>query len=134
MRVMVADDQPDVRSALRLLLEQALSLDVAAEARDASTLLSHLESASPDLLLLDWELPGAEPTALVAQLHARLPNLLVLVLSGRPETRQAATVAGAAGFIDKCEPAEVLVAAVRRLVPPADGCALSDMCADKAGG
>ena len=58
MRILIADDQADVRSALGLLLMQEPDLEVVAEATDAVGVLLAAENHAPTLVLLDWELPG----------------------------------------------------------------------------
>jgi DNA-binding NarL/FixJ family response regulator len=58
MRILLADDQPKVRFALRVLLERQPGLKVVGEAADADDLLAQMETACPDLVLLAWELPG----------------------------------------------------------------------------
>jgi DNA-binding NarL/FixJ family response regulator len=111
MRILLADDQAKVRSALRLLLEQEEDIEVLGEAVDATGLLDWVKVASPDLLLLDWELPGLGP-GLLAALRELCPSLDVIALSGRPESRQAALSAGADAFVSKGDPPEKLLAAI----------------------
>ena len=113
MRVLLADDQPNVRSALRLLLEQEMGLREVGEASDVSVLLSQVETNCPDLVLLDWELPGSKNIELLPSLRAKCPKLFVIVLSGHPEARQAALSAGADAFIGKGDPPKVLLATLR---------------------
>ena len=60
MRVVIADPQAKVRSALRLLLEQHLRLPVSGEAGTAEELLRLTGAACPDLVLLDLMLPGID--------------------------------------------------------------------------
>jgi DNA-binding NarL/FixJ family response regulator len=62
MRVFLADKQAKVRSALRLLLEQEPGLSVVGEAAEAEDLLAQVQRTRPDLVLLDWELPGFRDT------------------------------------------------------------------------
>jgi DNA-binding NarL/FixJ family response regulator len=113
MRVFLADDQPRVRSALRLLLEQDPQLSVVGEAAAAEGLLAQVRAAHPDLLLLDWELPGLQATnPLLPALRALCPRLSVIALSGRPEARRAALAAQANAFVSKGDPPERLLAAV----------------------
>jgi DNA-binding NarL/FixJ family response regulator len=111
MDVLLADDQPKVRSALRLLLEHEPEIDVVGEAVDATGLLDWARVANPDLVLLDWELPGFEQ-ALLGELRELCPTVNVIALSGQPEARQAALSAGADGFVSKGDPAEHLLAAI----------------------
>jgi DNA-binding NarL/FixJ family response regulator len=112
MRVVLADAQAKVRSALRLLLEQEPGVEVLGEAVDATGLLERVKASCPDLVLLDWDLPGSPATALMTVLHSLCPRLQVIVLSGRPEVRQAALDAGADAFTSKGDPPERLLRAI----------------------
>jgi DNA-binding NarL/FixJ family response regulator len=112
MRVLLADDQPEIRSALRLLLEQADGIAVVGEANKAGDLLAQLEAARPDVLLLDWELPSLRPSETVPVMRARYPHLCVIALSSRPERSRQALAAGADAFVCKCDAPEVLLAAM----------------------
>jgi DNA-binding NarL/FixJ family response regulator len=58
MRVLLADDQPALRSAVRFLLEQEPDLSIVGEVGDVAGLMERVAALHPDLLLLDWELPG----------------------------------------------------------------------------
>ncbi len=112
MQILVADKQPKVRFGLRVLLEQQPGLKVVGEAVNVEELLAQVEVACPDLVLLDWELPGLAAVDLVTALRRVCPELLVIVLSGRSEVRQAALAAGADAFVYKCDPPERLLAAI----------------------
>jgi len=112
MHMLIADDQPQVRSALRLLLEQHPDLNVIGEAVDAQGLLDWVRAVCPDIVLLDWELPELPRNDVVSVLRALCPHLLVIALSGRPEARQAALDAGVNAFVSKGDPPERLLAAV----------------------
>ncbi len=110
IRILIADDQPQVRSALRLLLKQQSGTTVVGEAGDAGQLLELVVELQPDLVLLDWELPGQDSSATLAQLRAVRSGLRAIALSGRPEARETAMAAGADGFVSKGDPPERLVA------------------------
>jgi len=112
MRVLLADDQSKVRSALRLVLEQQPGVQVLGEAVDTTGLLDWMKTACPDVVLLDWELPGPPDDDVLSILHVRCPRLKVIALSGRPEARRAALVAGVDAFVSKGDPPERLLAAV----------------------
>ena len=112
MRVLIADDQPHVRSALLLLLRQEPDVTVVGEADDTEQALELVAGQQPDLVLLDWELPGRGGIATLARLQAARPGLLVIALSGRPEARRAALAAGVDVFVSKGEPRDQLLAAV----------------------
>ena len=110
---LVADDQVKVRSAMRFLLEQEPHLHIVGEAVDAGELEYMVKSCCPDLVLLDWELPGFKAEKLFPVLHGACSDLVVIALSGRPESRQVALDAGAGAFVSKGDPPGRLLAAIR---------------------
>jgi DNA-binding NarL/FixJ family response regulator len=111
MRVLLADDDGQVCSALRLLLEQVPGVTVVGEARDSESLATEMMAAAPDAVLLDWELPGLSPGPHLAALKADGQSRVV-VLSTRPEARKAAMTAGADAFVSKGDPPENVLAAL----------------------
>lgn len=115
MRILLADDESRVRSALRLLLEQELGEQVVGEAVDGASLVEIVHQTRPDLLLLDWELPRLVETT-VAVLRAILPSLKIIVLSGRPEKiPPPALTASVDAFLSKSDPPDRLLKVLRRL-------------------
>jgi DNA-binding NarL/FixJ family response regulator len=108
MRVLIADDQPSVRFALKLVLEQH-GIDVAGDVSDSRELLAWFKTNQADLLLLDWELPDQPGKKIIPILRAKYPNLTVIVMNSRPETRTKALSAGADGFVSKGDPPEYLL-------------------------
>jgi DNA-binding NarL/FixJ family response regulator len=113
MRILLADDQPQVRFALRVLLEQQPGLAIVGEATDGDGLLEHVAMTLPDVVLLGWELPGLRATDSLALLRRIRPDVLVIVLSGRVEARVDALSAGADAFVSKGDPPERLLDAIR---------------------
>jgi DNA-binding NarL/FixJ family response regulator len=111
MDVLLADDQPKVRSAMRLLLEHQPNINVLGEAVDATGVLDWMKATCPDMLLLDWELPGFGPQVM-AELRALCPTLTVIALSGQPQAQEAALKAGVDAFVSKGDPPERLLAAI----------------------
>jgi DNA-binding NarL/FixJ family response regulator len=109
VRVILADDQPVVRSALRLLLTTKTHHTIIAEAATADELIAHVQTHEPDLILLDWGLPGEQPAAFLALFRERWPAIIVIVLSSQREAQAEALQAGAAFFVSKTSlPDEVL--------------------------
>jgi two-component system alkaline phosphatase synthesis response regulator PhoP len=108
MRVLIADDQPSVRFALKLMLEQQ-GIDVAGDVSDSRELLAWFKTNQADLLLLDWELPDQPGKKIIPILRAKYPNLTVIVMNSRPQTRIEAISAGADGFVSKGDPPEYLL-------------------------
>jgi CBS domain-containing protein len=115
MHILLADDQPQVRSALRLLLEHEAEIQKIDEVTNAQDLLAHAQTNHLDLILLDWELPGLSSRNVLPALRECSPDLSVIALSGRLEARQMALDAGADAFVSKGEPPEHLLTELRKI-------------------
>jgi two-component system response regulator EvgA len=116
MRILLADDQADVRSALRLVVEHE-GFEVAAECASFAELQERAPAVRPDLVLLDWELDGwaaldQGKKAAVLQILRERGGMRVLAMSVRPEAREQALAAGADGYVSKVE-TDALLAALR---------------------
>jgi DNA-binding NarL/FixJ family response regulator len=102
-QILLADDNPDLCSALRLLLETRLDAKLITEARDIEHILAQVEDSRPDCIILDWELPGRPTRERINVLRMLMPGLKIIVTSARPESRQLALDEGADAFIDKTD-------------------------------
>jgi len=111
-RVLLADDQSSVRSALRLLIDHNPEFEILGEAVDFVTLFDWVKSCCPDVVLLDWELPDFGGKASLTLLRQHCPHLTIIALSGRPEAQQMALNAGADAFFSKGDPPEWLLQTV----------------------
>ena len=114
MRILLADAQPNVRYALHVLLANRPELNLAEDATDASELISLLTAEDPDMLILDWMLPGLAEVGSIAALRDIKPNLIIIALSSRPELGREAINAGADVFVSKIDPPERLLTAIDR--------------------
>jgi DNA-binding NarL/FixJ family response regulator len=93
VRVLLADDDLHVRSALRLLLENEPGISIVAECPTGTGLVEQVVCCGADVVLLDWELPRLL-TSDIERLRTAVPNCHVIALSGRPEHRREALRAG----------------------------------------
>ncbi len=114
-RILLADDNPGLRSALRLLLETRLEFELIVEARDMEHVLAQVEDARPDCIILDWELPGRPTRERVSVLRTLVPHLTVIAFSARPESKQAALEEGAEAFIAKNEPPLLILDKIQKI-------------------
>jgi len=119
MKVFVADDQSEVRSALRLILEHH-SIEVIGEASHFQQLQDALIESCPDVLLFDWELPGnpyrgGHPSDPLKVLLDICPDMQVVVMSCLPESRQESAPL-ACCYVSKSEPPDIFVKAVTDLL------------------
>jgi DNA-binding NarL/FixJ family response regulator len=115
LNILIRDVQSRVRFGLHVLLEEQPGWRVAGEAVDAQALLDRIRGGCPDLVLLDWELPGMSAEALLATIRRACPDLRVIFMSGKDELREAALRAGADVFAYKADPPEKLLRLIREL-------------------
>lgn len=106
MRILLADDQEVVCRALRLLLEQVASYNIIGEVQNAGELMTAVRRGSPDVVLLDWELPGLEAEGFLPLLNGEGARVWVIAMSSRPEAQAAARAAGVDACISKGKPAD----------------------------
>ena len=115
-KVLLVDDHPLVREGLGRLINDQPDLIVAGEA-DGPPAALHLAAASPpDLVVLDLTLAGGDGLELCKQLHDLYPKLPVLIVSMHDEQLYAerALRSGAAGYVMKQEPQELVMEAIRQ--------------------
>ena len=117
IRLLLADDQALVRSALAALLELEDDFEVVAEVGRGDQVVDAARVARPDVALLDIEMPGLDGLAAATALARELPEVQVIILTtfGRPGYLRRAMESGALGFVVKDAPAEQLADAVRRV-------------------
>jgi two-component system, LytTR family, response regulator LytT len=107
--ILLADDNPAIRSALALLLETRLQVEIVGEADCMENLLAGVARSHPDIVILDWELPGAPKQERVTALRTLQPALMVVVTSSRPEIAQQALAAQADAYVCTCDQPELVV-------------------------
>jgi DNA-binding response OmpR family regulator len=98
-RILVVEDDPGVRRLVELVLED-MDFDVALAADGRAALIA-AGADRPQLILLDYVLPGLDGEATAAQLRAILGNIPILLMSAADDPRQKARQVGAAGRVDK---------------------------------
>jgi DNA-binding NarL/FixJ family response regulator len=115
LRILIADDNPAIRSALALLLETRLNATIVGEADQMELLLTKVARLQPDIVILDWELPGLPEKSRIAALRMLQPTLKVVVTSSRPEDTQQALTAQADSYVSKTQPPEQVVQAIQSI-------------------
>ena len=117
IRLLLADDQALVRGALAALLDLEADLTVVGEAGSGEAAVALAEELSPDVVLMDVEMPGMDGIAATTLIRHTQPSVQVLMVTtfGRPGFLRRALAAGASGFVVKDSPARQLADAVRRV-------------------
>lgn len=103
MRILIADRETKVRYALSILIQGHPGWQIAGFAGDARELLDRMGPIMPDVLLLDWNLPGMTRHDLLHCLRHTSSKPVIVMISTNPETRHAAFSEGADYFVSKID-------------------------------
>ncbi len=114
IRLMVVDDHAVLREGLRFMLQHDDSVTIVAEASDGREALETLETAQPDVMLLDLNMPHLDGLETLRRVRADWPDVAVVVLSihDDPEYVEQALRSGAAGYLLKTVSKDELVRAI----------------------
>jgi len=118
IRVLLAEDQGMMRGALAMLLNLEPDIEVVSQVAAGDEVVPAALANSPDVALLDIEMPRLDGLSAAADLRRALPSCRVLILTtfGRPGYLRRAMEAGASGFLVKDSPVEDLASAIRRVL------------------
>ncbi|MBL1287995.1 response regulator transcription factor [Streptomyces sp. NE06-03E] len=118
VRILLAEDQGMMRSALALLLGMEPDFEVVAQVAAGDRIVDEALVSRPDVALLDIELPGRSGLDAAADLRTEVPDCRVLILTtfGRPGYLRRAMEAGASGFLVKDGPVGDLAKAIRQVL------------------
>ncbi|MGO3127497.1 MAG: response regulator transcription factor [Luteimonas sp.] len=117
--LLIADDHPLFREALRGAISRAVPNARLREAHNVDALYAMVESEpDADLLMLDLNMPGVHGFSALVHLRAQFPQLPVLMVSAReePAVMRRALDHGASGFVPKSADAETLARAVAQVL------------------
>ena len=117
IRVAIADDHPELRLALRLLLRMNKKIEIVCEAGNGQEAVDCVKNFQPDVLVMDIDMPildGFQATKQIADLSNLTRVILISAYRGIMITRNAAEI-GAHGFVPKDDIAESLFTAIERV-------------------
>src|SRR5215216_219243 len=114
-RILIVDDHPVVREGLSAMLSTQRDFQVVGEAKDGAEAEQKVEELTPDVVLMDLEMPGVDGAEAIQSIRARHPEAKVLVLTAfdTDERILEAVKAGAQGYMLKGAPRDELFRAVR---------------------
>jgi two-component system, NarL family, response regulator DesR len=117
IRLLLADDQELIRSALAVMLDLEDDFEVVASVGRGDEVIAAAREHRPDVALLDIEMPGIDGLAAAGVLAQEMPGCRALILTtfGRPGFLRRAMESGAFGFVVKDAPPERLADAIRRV-------------------
>jgi CheY-like chemotaxis protein len=102
-RVLVVDDEPPIRTLLRLVLRRDERFELVGEAVDAEEAIARAADLEPDVVLLDLLMPGQHGRDALPALRAAAPDAMILVLSSLSalDEEHETLAAGAFGYLEK---------------------------------
>jgi DNA-binding NarL/FixJ family response regulator len=117
IRVFLVEDHALTRQALRDKFAREPDIEVVGEAATARSAVAMVESAQPDVAVLDVQLPDGDGVTICREIRSAVPETACLMLTGHTgdEALIGAIMAGAAGYVSKQNVAGTLVAAVREV-------------------
>ncbi|THA35019.1 response regulator transcription factor [Streptomyces sp. A1547] len=115
IRVVIADDEPLIRAGIRMILTSAPDIEVVAEAANGREALDLARAHTPDVMLLDIQMPVMDGLTALGELGRAAPEVRALILTtfGEKENVLRALGSGGAGFLLKDSAPGELIGAVR---------------------
>ena len=117
LRILIADDQPYMRRAVKALLESRKGWIVCGEAADGLEAIEKTEKLQPDVVVMDMIMPHLNGLEATRRIHREFPesHILILTLHDVPELTRLVQTAGAQGLVLKSDSNRLLISAVEHL-------------------
>ncbi|AYN66876.1 DNA-binding response regulator [Euzebyella marina] len=117
IKVLIADNHPIVRMGVTSVLEAANGFEVVETASTTSELFEKLEKVTPDVIMLEMDIPEINGIATLRKLKKENPDVKVLMYSGQSEDVYALSTirAGAFGYLSKASDIDYIISAVRKV-------------------
>lgn len=114
-RILLADPNPTLRSALALLLETRLNAQIVGQVSSMESLLCEAAATQPDIIIIGLDLPGEPARERMAALRQKAPHASILMSSARPESASLAAESTAA-FLCQTDLPETILQTIQALV------------------
>jgi two-component system response regulator DesR len=120
-RVLLVEDNQVFREALELLLGLRPDIEVVASIGDGSEAVQAAREHKPDVVLMDYRLPGIDGVQATAALRSACPDVAVVCLTASANAREIEALydAGAVECLTKDQELDLIVDAIKRAVPKA---------------
>ena len=118
-KILLIDDHALFRNGLSLIIQRAFVGAIVSEAASLESVLN-IDTARPDLVLLDVRLQGLNGIESIALLHRRWPEIPIVMLSSDASstTIRQAYERGAIGFVSKADNSDAIVSAIKFALTP----------------
>jgi len=120
IRILLVDDHPVMRQLITAALDVEADMTIIGEAADGKEAIDKARQLQPELILMDFSMPGIDGIEATRIIHSELPDIRIIGLSLHQEENRTARMleAGAATYVCKDELFENLVSAIRQVSSP----------------
>ena len=117
INVLIADNHPIVRLGVKEVLSATDDFEVIADVGTTEALFETLKSVTPDVIMLEMDIPEINGIATLRQLKQQYPDIKVLIFSGQSEDVYALSTirAGAYGYLSKSADLDYMLSALRKV-------------------
>jgi DNA-binding NarL/FixJ family response regulator len=117
IKVLIADNHPIIRMGVRNVLESASGFEVVDDVSTTSELFDRLAKVSPDVIMLEMDIPEINGIATLRKIKKEYPDVRVLMYSGQSEDVYALSTirAGAFGYLSKTADIDYIISGVRKV-------------------
>ncbi|RKR07791.1 LuxR family two component transcriptional regulator [Maribacter vaceletii] len=117
IKVLIADNHPIIRMGVKSVLDSTSEFEVIADASTTAELFQKLEEVSPDVIMLEMDIPEINGIATLRKIKKEYPEVKVLMYSGQSEDVYALSSirAGAFGYLSKSSDVDYIITAVRKV-------------------
>ncbi len=117
IKVLIADNHPAVRQGVKYVLEKTPGFELIAEVSTTTELFETLSKLSPDVVMLEMDIPDINGIATLRKMKQEYPEAKVLMYSGQSEDVYALSSirAGAFGYLSKSADLEYIITAIKKV-------------------
>jgi len=117
IKVLIADNHPIVRLGVKNVLQSASDFEVIGDVATTSQLFAKLKKSSPDVIILEMDIPEINGIATLRKIKQEYPDIKVLIYSGQSEDVYALSTirAGAFGYLSKTADLDYIISAVKKV-------------------
>ena len=117
IKVLIADNHPIVRLGIKQVLSTSPEFEVIGDVATTSELFDTLDQVTPDVVMLEMDIPEINGIATLRKVKQEYPNIKVLIYSGQSEDVYALSTirAGAYGYLSKTADLDYIISAVKKV-------------------
>ncbi|PIF00368.1 MAG: DNA-binding response regulator [Maribacter sp.] len=117
IKVLIADNHPIIRMGVKQVLDNTSGFEVLDDVSTTSELFNKLGTTSPDVVMLEMDIPEINGIATLRKMKKEYPDVKVLMYSGQPEDVYALSTirAGAHGYLSKTSNVDYIISALKKV-------------------